>query len=227
MAEKLPLFPLGAVLLPGMSLPLHIFEPRYRQLTTDLVTGAIPGRCFGVIATRQGGGDGGDGIAATYEVGCSAVLREARQLPGGRFDINTCGDRRFRLLAIDGSSSSPYLVGDVEWIPDDEPDEQQRQLLPMLAESAREAYRHYCSVALPRGDWDEPDTGVDFELLPHLLASSCLLVLEDRQALLEERDPVRRLRMLRALLLREAEFLRQLHAVPAPLSEFGTETTRN
>lgn len=226
MAEKLPLFPLGTVLLPGASLPLHIFEPRYRQLTVDLMTGAVPDRSFGVIATLQGAGDGSDGSPATHEIGCSAVLREARQLPDGRFDVVTRGDSRFRLLGIDDTASAPYLVGTIEWLPDDEADEEQR-LLPMLAKSAREAHRHYCSAAWQHGDWDEPDADVELAMLPHLLASDCLLTLEDRQAVLEERSAVRRLRMVRGLLVREAEFLRRLRAVPVPLRQFGIETTRN
>jgi Lon protease-like protein len=226
-AETLPLFPLGTVLLPGASLPLHIFEPRYRQLTVDLMTGTVPDRSFGVIATRQGSGDGSDGAVATHEVGCSALLREARQLPDGRYDIVTRGDRRFRLLGIDDTAPAPYLVGTVEWLPDDETDEEQRALLPMLAKSAREAHRHYCSAAWQHGDWEEPDADVEPAALPHLLAADCLLTLEDRQALLEERNPLHRLRMVRGLLVREAEFLRQLRAVPVPLSQFGVETTRN
>ncbi|HKN97410.1 MAG TPA: LON peptidase substrate-binding domain-containing protein, partial [Pseudonocardiaceae bacterium] len=56
MAETIPLFPLAAVLLPGTSLPLHIFEPRYRQLTMDLVKETLPSRCFGVIAKKPGWG---------------------------------------------------------------------------------------------------------------------------------------------------------------------------
>ena len=54
MVANLPLFPLSTVLMPGAPLPLHIFEPRYRQLTVDLVTGAVPGKQFGVIAVREG-----------------------------------------------------------------------------------------------------------------------------------------------------------------------------
>ncbi len=227
MAEKLPLFPLGTVLLPGASLPLHIFEPRYRQLTVDLMSGAIPGRSFGVIATRQGGTGGSAGTEATHDIGCTAVLREARRLPDGRFDIDTRGDRRFRLLDIDDTSSSPYLMGSVEWVPDDEPADEQRMLLPMLAKSAREAHQQYCSAAWRNEDWNEPDASVELAALPHLLAADCLLTLEDRQALLEERNPAHRLRLIRALLVREAGFLQQLRAVPVPLSQFGIETTRN
>ncbi|MGH3882634.1 MAG: LON peptidase substrate-binding domain-containing protein, partial [Pseudonocardiaceae bacterium] len=138
MAETLPLFPLGTVLLPGASLPLHIFEPRYRQLTVDLVTGAVPGRSFGVIAVKQCL----DSVETTHDIGCSAVLREARRLPDGRFDIVTRGGKRFRLLDID-ETSAPYLVGNVEWVPDDDPPDDDVMLLPMLAHAAREAHRRY------------------------------------------------------------------------------------
>ena len=69
MSELLPMFPLSTVLFPGMRLPLHIFEPRYRQLIQDLLAGPQPGR-FGVIAIRKGRETGVDGISALYEIGC-------------------------------------------------------------------------------------------------------------------------------------------------------------
>ncbi len=222
MAETLPLFPLGAVLLPGASLPLHIFEPRYRQLTVDLVTGAVPGRSFGVIAVKQDL----DSVEKTHGIGCSAVLREARRLPDGRFDIVTRGGKRFRLLDID-DTSAPYLVARIEWVPDDDLPDDELMLLPMLASSAREAHRRYCSAAWQFGDWDEPAGDVDAAALSHLLAGDCLLTLEDRQALLEERDPADRLRMVRTLLVREAAFLRTLRAVPVPLHQFAVQPSRN
>jgi Lon protease-like protein len=221
-AETLPLFPLGTVLLPGTSLPLHIFEPRYRQLTVDLVTGAVPGRSFGVIAIKQGL----DAVEEMHEMGCSAVLREARRLPDGRFDIVARGGKRFRLLDID-ETSAPYLVGSVEWVPDGNPPDEELMLLPMLARSARAAHRHYCSAAWQHGDWDEPAKDVDVAALPHLLAADCLLTLEDRQALLEECNPAERLRLVRILLVREAVFLRTLRAVPVPLNQFAVQTSRN
>ncbi|MGH3934243.1 MAG: LON peptidase substrate-binding domain-containing protein [Pseudonocardiaceae bacterium] len=222
MAETLPLFPLGTVLLPGASLPLHIFEPRYRQLTIDLVTGAVPGRSFGVIAVKQGLSS----TEETHDIGCSAVLREARRLPDGRFDIVTRGGKRFRLLDID-ETSAPYLVGSVEWVPDDDPADDDRMLLPMLARSAREAHRRYCSAAWQFGDWDEPADDVDAATLSHLLAADCLLTLEDRQALLEERNPTDRLRLVRILLVREAAFLKTLRAVPVPLNHYAVQPSRN
>jgi len=68
MGEMLPLFPLGAVLYPGMLLPLHIFEERYRQLVRDLLDSAEPRR-FGVIAIRKGRETGIDGVHSLYETG--------------------------------------------------------------------------------------------------------------------------------------------------------------
>ncbi len=222
MAETVPLFPLGTVLLPGASLPLHIFEPRYRRLTVDLVTGAVPGRTFGVIAVKQAL----DAVEETHDIGCTAVLQEARRLPDGRFDIVTRGEKRFRLLDID-RTSAPYLVGSVEWVPDDDPPAEDVTLLPLLARSAREAHRHYCTAAWQHEDWDEPADDVDVAALPHLLAADCLLTLEDRQALLEQCDPVDRLRLVRQLLVREAAFLRALRAVPVPLNQFAVRSSRN
>ncbi len=68
MSETLPLFPLGTVLFPGLLLPLHIFEERYRQLVRDLVRQPEPRR-FGVVAIREGRETGIDGVAALYEIG--------------------------------------------------------------------------------------------------------------------------------------------------------------
>lgn len=217
MVETIPLFPLGTVLLPGGSLPLHIFEPRYRQLTTDLVTGAVPGRSFGVIAVRPGWDVRDGDAAALHTVGCTARLREVKRLPDGRYDMATVGERRFRILEVD-ATSAPYLMASVEWVPDAALTESPKQL-PALALAARGAHHRYCRVAWKREDWAGPDDDVDIRLLANLLAADCLLPLEDRQALLEETSATRRLRMVRSLVTRETEILSQLRAVPVPLGE--------
>ncbi|MFE9749098.1 LON peptidase substrate-binding domain-containing protein [Saccharothrix saharensis] len=225
MTTTLPLFPLGTVLLPGASLPLHVFEPRYRQLTVDLVTGAVPEKTFGVVSIKQGWEVGAENVEALSDVGCTAVLQEARRLPDGRFDLTTKGGRRFRLLEVD-EESAPYLVATVQWLPDTAAPPEVEAVLPLLAESARAAhgrYRQaaYQSVGRPPG----PDTGV--AELAYALAGDCLLTLEDRQRLLEETSPARRLRMVRKVLHREAGILDALSAVPAPLSELGHLPHRN
>ncbi|MBP2477264.1 Lon protease-like protein [Crossiella equi] len=224
MTDTLPLFPLGTVLLPGASLPLHIFEPRYRQLMVDLVTGAVPGRSFGVVAVKQGWEVGEDNLDAVHDVGCTALLREVRRLEDSRFDIVVRGQRRFRLLEVD-RTSAPYLVGQVEWMPDSEP-----ALGPkptVLADAARAAHRRYCTTAWRQEDWKEPAVSADFSSLSHELAADCMLTLEDQQRLLEETCPVRRLRLVRRMLTREAEILRTLRAVPVPLTEFAQKHSPN
>jgi uncharacterized protein len=232
--ETLPLFPLGTVLLPGASLPLHIFEPRYRQLTIDLVTGTLPGKQFGVVAVREGWSpdDGRDGL---HEVGCTATLREVRRLPDGRFDIQTTGDRRFRLVDVD-DSTAPYLVANVEWVPDDEDDDEQQDLGP-LAMAARAAHRRYCTTAwrhqgggdgeMPAELSEEPAPGVADPELAHILAGDCLLPLADRQELLEQTCPIKRLELVRQSMTREAVLLGELHAVWAPTAKFAVEHSLN
>lgn len=233
MVDTLPLFPLGTVLLPGASLPLHIFEPRYRQLTIDLVTGTIPGKQFGVVAVRDGWSpdDGRDGL---HDVGCTASLREVRRLPDGRFDIQTTGDRRFRLLEVD-ETAAPYLVANVEWLPDDEGDAGRD--LTALAMAARAAHRRYCTTAWRAqggGDGDlpaelagEPAPDVADPELAHILAGDCLLPLSDRQELLEQTRPVERLQLIRRSMTREAVLLGELRAVWAPTAKFAVEHSPN
>jgi Lon protease-like protein len=223
-AETIPLFPLAAVLLPGTSLPLHIFEPRYRQLTMDLVTEALPSKCFGVIAKKPGWSVDVDHVDHVREIGCSAVLREVKQLPDGRFDIITRGDRRFRLLDID-ATSAPYLLGVVEWLPDSAPTGRLAELVPVLAASTRAAHRRYCRAAWQTEDWAEPPAETEPADLSHLVAADCLLDARDRQSMLEETCPARRLRMVRRLLTREAGILSNLHAVPLQLSDLEAAQT--
>ncbi|QFZ22551.1 LON peptidase substrate-binding domain-containing protein [Saccharothrix syringae] len=224
MTTTLPLFPLGTVLLPGASLPLHVFEPRYRQLTVDLVTGAVPDRTFGVVSIRQGWEVGEENVEGLHDVGCTAVLQEARRLPDGRFDLTTRGGRRFRLLEVD-EGSAPYLVGSVEWLPDSPHPPEVEDLLPLLAERARAAHGRYREAAGAPHRPPSDDTAA--EDLAYALAGDCLLTLEDRQALLEETSAARRLRLVRRTLHREAGILTALRAVPAPLAELGHLPHRN
>ena len=212
--------------MPGAPLPLHIFEPRYRQLTVDLVTGVVPDKQFGIVAVREGwtSDDSADETGGLHRVGCTAELLDARRLPDGRFDIVTRGVRRFRLLHVD-TEARPYLVGEVEYVPDEPaatPDE-----LPALASAARAAHRRYCSTAWKSGEWSEPADEVGSAELAHLLAADCLLPMSDRQRLLEQTSPEIRLRMVRALLIREAGLLHRLHAVPAPMHTYSVGHSAN
>lgn len=222
MTTTLPLFPLGTVLLPGTSLPLHVFEPRYRQLTVDLVTGQLPNQSFGVVAIRQGWEVGPGNATALHTVGCEALLHDAKPLPDGRFDLSCRGGRRFRLVSVD-TESAPYLMGTVEWVADVASPPEVAEMLPLLEERARAAFSRYRRAAFE----DDPVVAAEGEALAYSLANDCLLTLEDRQRLLEERSEARRLRMVRRAMHREAGIITALHAVPAPLAELGHLPHRN
>jgi Lon protease-like protein len=225
-AETLPLFPLGTVLLPGATLPLHVFEPRYRQLTVDLVTGTVPDLEFGVVAVREGWAPDDDGMAGLHTIGCTAVLRDVQRLPDGRFDLVTEGARRFRLIDLD-AESKPYLVGSIEPVPDEPADADTDELTRILAAAARAAHHRYCATAWKDGDWTEPAADVAPGTLPHILAADCLLPIGDRQRLLELTSPAERLRLVRRLLARETSLLSELGAVPAPITTYAVDHSVN
>lgn len=227
--DTLPLFPLHTVLLPGVHLPLHIFEPRYRQLVVDLMSGSRRDQEFGVVAIRNALINDVDRLEQVHEIGCTALLREVKHAEGGRFNIVTTGSQRFRLLAII-DDAAPYLVAQVEWLDDVSSHAQDGKTMGVLAAAARAAHERYCVSAWDDGDWSAPPSEVGGGELAYLLASDCLLPLADRQSLLAEHDPVRRLRMVGRLLSREAGFLGALRAVPVPhaeLDELGAHTKLN
>src|SRR5271154_350911 len=111
MSDLLPLFPLGTVLYPGMVLPLHVFEERYRQLMRDLLDRPEP-RQFGVIAIREGRETGIDGITSLYDIGCIAELRDAEEHDDGRYSVVTVGTQRFRRRQLDQTAA--YFRGEIE-----------------------------------------------------------------------------------------------------------------
>ncbi|GAA5159676.1 MULTISPECIES: LON peptidase substrate-binding domain-containing protein [Amycolatopsis] len=220
-----PLFPLQTVLLPGAALPLHLFEPRYRQLAVDLLTGAVPDRRFGIVALRSAGNAEVEKLEHVHEIGCTALLLESERLPDGRFDILTKGERRFRLLDLD-VTRAPYLVGTVEWLDDERLPPAAAEATARLAGAARSAHRRYRESALDPDRIEPPAPATHPADLAYLLAADCLLPLADRQELLEERHPLRRLRLIHRLLTREAAFLAKLHAVPAPPAQLPHLMTR-
>lgn len=229
--ETLPLFPLQTVLLPGTSLPLHVFEPRYRQLTADLLTGAVPDRTFGVVALRSPLLREVDDLDHVHTIGCTARLDEAKPLPDGRYDLTTAGVRRFVLHDID-TRSAPYLVGTVSRLDDlplageSDDDEAAEEAASRLGDLARAAHRRYCDAAWPDEGRRAPPSDTDPATLSYLLAADCRLPLPDRQALLEQRAPLPRLREVCRLLNREAGFRSLLRAVPTSLPDMdgGTGT---
>ena len=108
---ELPLFPLNTVLFPGMPLPLHIFEARYKQMIAACLDGD---RLFGVVLIQNGSESLGP-LAEPHVVGCTARIMEVEPLEDGRMQITTIGEQRFRIHAL--KYDLPYLVGEVEFQP--------------------------------------------------------------------------------------------------------------
>jgi uncharacterized protein len=212
MSETLPLFPLGTVLYPGLLLPLHIFEERYVTLVCDLIDGPDP-RLFGFIAIRHGRETGADGVQALHEIGCIAVLRQVRELDGGRYDIVTVGSQRFRLHGLD--HSRPYLQGELEVLAEPAGDQARAA---MVARLVQDAFRGYLAALAERGVTQVSVPGLpdDPVTLSYLVAASMVIDLPDKQALLAEPDALHRLAAERTLLSRETTMLRTLTATPAP-----------
>lgn len=106
-----PMFPLGSVLLPGMVLPLHVFEERYRALVRDCLAGD---RTFGVTLIERGSEVGGGDIRAM--AGCLAEIVQAEEMPDGRWGVIAVGTERIR---VDGwLPDDPYPIADVAPWPD-------------------------------------------------------------------------------------------------------------
>lgn len=214
----LPLFPLGTVLFPGLVLPLHVFEERYRQLVRDLLVLPEAERQFGVVAIREGREVGSDGLHALYDVGCAAQLRQVETYDDGRFDLVTVGGPLFRLSALhgpEGGGDRPYFTGDVQWLPDQLGDHARGRGLDALVRAAFGDYLAALGGASGQ-QIETPDLPDDPLVLSHLVGATALLDLADRQDLLEQPDGCDRLRRELTLLRREAGFLRALRAAPAP-----------
>jgi Lon protease-like protein len=205
----LPLFPLGTVLYPGLLLPLHVFEDRYRELVQDLLDGPQDARAFGVVAIREGREVGDGGIRSLHRVGCLADLRQVEPHPDGRFDIVATGARRFRIDSVD-ATSRPYLQADVEFL--DEPEGEAAAVLARTVTALWGAYRRALTGTPPDDPDDLPD---DPGVLSYLVAAATILDLGDKQALLEDADTTSRLRRELAILRREAVVLKLLPSLPA------------
>jgi uncharacterized protein len=103
MSDLLPLFPLpNVVLFPNVFLPLHIFEPRYREMMADALASD---RMIGMVLLRPGWERDYEGRPPIYPIGCSGVLTHSEQLPDGRYNLVLRGIERFRIVDEDHARS--------------------------------------------------------------------------------------------------------------------------
>ena len=186
--SPLPLFPLHVVLFPGLSLPLHIFEPRYRLMIGQCLAADAP---LGVVLIRAGREVGDP--ATPFEVGTVAEIVRHHRHPDGRLDLVCVGRERFRIQAL--HADQPYLAASVEPLVEPAPGPEAVELAAALAESVRAfAGPSAPAIQLPA----EP------RALSFAVAALVPIDLGERQALLELTSTADRLRSLITCVDREA-----------------------
>lgn len=154
---ELPLFPLNSVLCPGIALPLHIFEARYRVMVRHCLETTSP---FGVVLIREGRETGAGAISFTG-VGTIAEIRDAGSYDDGRYDLLVVGTRRFEIRQVI-NSKQPYLVADVDLLDESVGDDETAHRLAMRA---TRRFVTYLELLQPRSGEtaDEIDVRVEIE----------------------------------------------------------------
>ena len=177
---QLRLFPLRTVLFPGMPLPLHVFEDRYKLMIGECVRDEVP---FGVVLIREGAEVGGP--ARVYPIGTVARIQQVEQLDDGRMNILALGEHRFRITEI--VQQEPYMSGRVAFMPQAGSEMTQEELVELSASVAREFLIYDSLTALVDTDWETqealPDDPND---IAYLVASVMPLSPREKQALLAQ-----------------------------------------
>ena len=156
---RLPLFPLHIVLAPGVVLPLHVFEERYRLLVQRCLDSSTP---FGIVLIREGSEvlppDGGLAELSIAAVGTFAEIREASRFADGRWNVEVVGTGRFGIRSVD-AEAEPYLVADVEPVLDvpGDPD-----AAADLVDRVRRRFVEYLRLIQPRNG--EPGVPIDVQV---------------------------------------------------------------
>ena len=201
--DDLPLFPLNTVLFPGMLLPLHIFEPRYRQMISRCVEHGNP---FGVVLIRQGD-EALDLRPVYHEIGCTAKIVQVQKLKGGRMNIVAVGRERFRVQRH--HQKHPYLSADVEITPFDMP---HIKSLLSLGESLRPWVQAYLKLLSLFSESEFESDFLPESPLPLALTGAQLLQIEpyEKQPLLAADDATTLLQQLLHLYRREVALIHHM-----------------
>jgi hypothetical protein len=147
---EIPLFPLHTVLCPGIVLPLHIFEERYRALTRHCLETGAP---FGIVLIRHGREVGVGGALELADVGALVEIREAGRYADGRYDVLAAATGRFAIESVD-LARAPYLVADVTPLDDEVGDEVRAERL--AASAIRRFVRYLELMRIRDGESGEP-----------------------------------------------------------------------
>lgn len=209
--RDLCLFPLHTVLFPGMPLPLHIFEARYRAMIQHCIHEKQP---FGVVLIRQGLEALGP-LAKPYHVGCTANILQVEQMDDGRMNILTMGDERFQVRSL--NTDLPYLTAKVEEIPMDIP---HSLTVARGVRLFRPWILHYLRLLNTLGDEDlhldlkHVELPEDPLMTLYMAASLVQVPLNEKQELLESETAAHLLYRLGRVYRREISIIDHLKDVP-------------
>jgi Lon protease-like protein len=201
-ALELPLFPLDVVLFPGTALPLHIFEPRYRQMIADCVRDELP---IGIVLARP---ESEYLQEVPYSIGTMAEIRNLDHLPDGRYTLIAVGTRRFRI--INQHHQKPYLSASVE--PIEDAIEPTSTLLPPMGQ-ASSLFNTYLDMLLETvNEENDLEMGLpeEPESLSYCVAYFLDIQNEAKQRLLELTSTQERLHEEISILRREVPFMRKI-----------------
>ena len=170
----IPLFPLDLVLFPGISLPLHIFEPRYKEMIGECLEQKS---AFGMVRAQEN---------AVAEIGCTAeIVNVVKRYPDGRLDILTEGRRRFEVLALDQERT--FLRGEVLFV-----DDEASSSSEAIEAQARELHEQVMALL----GSDRQISGGESVPLSYRLAACIPTDLDFKQTLLGIRSESERLKLL-------------------------------
>lgn len=190
---RMPMFPLGMMVLPGTLLPLRVFEPRYRAMVRDCMESPVPE--FGVVLIKRGREVGGGDVR--NDVGVAARMLQVTESPDGRFHVLAVAGRR--ISVHEWLPDDPYPCADVDDWPDDESIPADPELFAALAQRCRRAR----ALAIELGD-RLPDPGDalsdDLSIATYQLAALAPLGDADRHELLRADGPAERLLLLGQML---------------------------
>ena len=179
----IPIFPLEVTMLfPGVSRPLHIFEPRYRAMVADALKGD---RIIGMATLKPGYEADYQGRPPVYEIGCAGVISEVEELPGGRFNIVLRGIVKFRITGEDNSRA--YRLAHVDAMP---------EMLDDSDKAALHKSRERLEALITEGSTTKVPPGTSDEELVNMVSQYLPMSLAERQGLLELRNALLRVRAL-------------------------------
>jgi Lon protease-like protein len=177
-SSLLPIFPLELVLLPGVPLPLHIFEPRYKEMIAECLEQKKP---FGVVRASS------DGVA---DIGCTAeIMSVTKKYDDGRMDILTRGVERFEVIEVNQDRS--FLQAEIAVVQDEDEDEDDKPNQP-TTQMATQAVRLHAEIARLAGV-DPSGAEEHAANLSFVIAGSLPLDLDFKQTLLSTLSEAKRL----------------------------------